>query len=108
MSAANVRRGGVKVSQLEHRPKREPVTHPAAHFMSVDPSPPGRVRCRSLTLLEFVIAYNYSGQEAKAHKAAPPRLLMESLTATIAQSDKEAKRRIRGFLDRKTAKVKPA
>src|ERR1700741_3502648 len=35
-------------------------------------------------------------------------LLMESLMATVAQSDKEAKRRIRDFLDRKTAKVKPA
>jgi len=34
-------------------------------------------------------------------------LLMESLMATVAQSDKEAKRRIREFLDRKTAKVKP-
>jgi enoyl-CoA hydratase/carnithine racemase len=35
-------------------------------------------------------------------------LLMESLMATVAQSDKEAKRRIRAFLDRKTAKVKPS
>ena len=35
-------------------------------------------------------------------------LLMESLMATVAQSDKEAKLRIRTFLDRKTAKVKPA
>src|ERR1700758_989295 len=35
-------------------------------------------------------------------------LLMESLMATVAQSDKDAKRRIRAFLDRKTAKVKPA
>jgi enoyl-CoA hydratase/carnithine racemase len=35
-------------------------------------------------------------------------LLMESLMATVAQSDKEAKKRIRAFLDRKTAKVKPA
>jgi (methylthio)acryloyl-CoA hydratase len=35
-------------------------------------------------------------------------LLMESLMATVAQSDKEAKRRISDFLDRKTAKVKPA
>lgn len=34
-------------------------------------------------------------------------LLMESLMATVAQSDKEAKARIRDFLDRKTAKVKP-
>ena len=34
-------------------------------------------------------------------------LLMESLMATVAQSDQEAKRRIRDFLDRKTAKVKP-
>jgi enoyl-CoA hydratase/carnithine racemase len=34
-------------------------------------------------------------------------LLMESLMATVAQSDKEAKTRIRAFLDRKTAKVKP-
>jgi enoyl-CoA hydratase/carnithine racemase len=34
-------------------------------------------------------------------------LLMESLMATAAQSDREAKRRIREFLDRKTAKVKP-
>src|ERR1700761_6885706 len=34
-------------------------------------------------------------------------LLMESLMATVTQSDKEAKRRIRAFLDRKTAKVKP-
>jgi enoyl-CoA hydratase/carnithine racemase len=35
-------------------------------------------------------------------------LLMESLMATVAQSDKEAKSRIRAFLDRKTAKVKPS
>jgi enoyl-CoA hydratase/carnithine racemase len=35
-------------------------------------------------------------------------LLMESLMATVAQSDKEAKRRIRQFLEHKTAKVKPA
>jgi (methylthio)acryloyl-CoA hydratase len=35
-------------------------------------------------------------------------LLMESLMATVAQSDQEAKLRIRAFLDRKTAKVKPA
>ena len=35
-------------------------------------------------------------------------LLMESLMATVAQSDKEAKKRIRAFLDRKTAKVKPS
>jgi (methylthio)acryloyl-CoA hydratase len=35
-------------------------------------------------------------------------LLMESLMATVAQSDKEAKQRIRAFLDRKTAKVKPS
>jgi (methylthio)acryloyl-CoA hydratase len=34
-------------------------------------------------------------------------LLLESLMATVAQSDKEAKRRIRAFLDHKTAKVKP-
>ncbi len=34
-------------------------------------------------------------------------LLMELLMATVAQSDKEAKARIRAFLDRKTAKVKP-
>jgi enoyl-CoA hydratase/carnithine racemase len=34
-------------------------------------------------------------------------LLMESLMATVAQSDKEAKSRIRAFLDRKAAKVKP-
>src|SRR6201982_302968 len=34
-------------------------------------------------------------------------LLMESLMAAVAQSDKEAKPRIREFLDRKTAKVKP-
>ena len=34
-------------------------------------------------------------------------LLMESLMATVAQSDKVAKLRIRAFLDRKTAKVKP-
>ena len=34
-------------------------------------------------------------------------LLMESLMATVTQSDQEAKRRIRAFLDRKTAKVKP-
>jgi enoyl-CoA hydratase/carnithine racemase len=35
-------------------------------------------------------------------------LLMESLMATVAQSDQEAKKRIRAFLDRKTAKVRPA
>src|ERR1700716_2683437 len=35
-------------------------------------------------------------------------LLMESLMATVAQSDKEAKRRIAAFLERKTAKVKPS
>src|SRR5215475_13750988 len=34
-------------------------------------------------------------------------LLMESLMATVAQSDKEAKARIRAFLEHKTAKVKP-
>ncbi|MFC0241372.1 crotonase/enoyl-CoA hydratase family protein [Rhodopseudomonas telluris] len=34
-------------------------------------------------------------------------LLMESLMATVAQSDQEAKNRIRAFLDHKTAKVKP-
>lgn len=34
-------------------------------------------------------------------------LMMESLMATVAQNDKEAKARIRAFLDRKTAKVKP-
>src|SRR5690242_11287069 len=34
-------------------------------------------------------------------------LLMESLMATVAQSDKEAKRRIRAFLAHKTVKVKP-
>src|SRR6201992_3379024 len=42
---------------------------------------------------------------AGAHPRAG--LLMESLMATVAQSDKEAKRRIRAFLDHKTAKVKP-
>ena len=35
-------------------------------------------------------------------------LLLESLMATVAQSDKEAKLRIRAFLDHKTKKVKPA
>ena len=35
-------------------------------------------------------------------------LLMESLMATVAQSDQEAKNRIRAFLDRKTAKVRPS
>src|SRR3979411_3452711 len=35
-------------------------------------------------------------------------LLMESLMATVAQRDKAAQLRIRAFLDRKTAKVKPA
>ena len=34
-------------------------------------------------------------------------LLMESLMATVAQSDQEAKTRIRAFLDHKTAKVRP-
>ncbi len=34
-------------------------------------------------------------------------LLMESLMATVAQSDNEAKSRIRAFLDHKTAKVRP-
>jgi enoyl-CoA hydratase/carnithine racemase len=34
-------------------------------------------------------------------------LLLESLMATVAQSDQEAKNRIRAFLDRKTAKVRP-
>ena len=34
-------------------------------------------------------------------------LLMESLMATVTQSDKEAKLRIRAFLDHKTKKVKP-
>jgi hypothetical protein len=32
---------------------------------------------------------------------------MESLMATVAQSDKEAKRRIHAFLDHGTAKLKP-
>src|ERR1700712_448291 len=35
------------------------------------------------------------------------RLLLESLMATGAQTDKQEKTRIRAFLDRKTAKVKP-
>jgi enoyl-CoA hydratase/carnithine racemase len=35
-------------------------------------------------------------------------LLMESLMATVAQSDQEAKKRIREFLDHKTAKVRPS
>jgi enoyl-CoA hydratase/carnithine racemase len=35
-------------------------------------------------------------------------LLMESLMATVAQSDKEAKLQVRAFLEHKTAKVKPA
>ena len=34
-------------------------------------------------------------------------LLLESLMAGVAQSDKEAKRRIQDFLDRKAAKVQP-
>ena len=34
-------------------------------------------------------------------------LLMESLMATVAQSDKEAKSRVRAFLERKAGKVKP-
>jgi enoyl-CoA hydratase/carnithine racemase len=34
-------------------------------------------------------------------------LLLEALMAGVAQSDKEAKSRIRAFLDRKTAKIKP-
>src|SRR5204863_303594 len=34
--------------------------------------------------------------------------VVAALMATVAQSDKEAKLRIRAFLDRKTAKVKPA
>jgi enoyl-CoA hydratase/carnithine racemase len=34
-------------------------------------------------------------------------LLMESLMATVAQSDQEAKKRIRAFLDHKTAKMRP-
>jgi enoyl-CoA hydratase/carnithine racemase len=34
-------------------------------------------------------------------------LLMESLMATVAQSDTEAKARIRAFLEHKTAKVRP-
>jgi (methylthio)acryloyl-CoA hydratase len=33
-------------------------------------------------------------------------LSMESLLATVAQSDNEAKRRIRAFLDHKTAEVR--
>jgi (methylthio)acryloyl-CoA hydratase len=33
--------------------------------------------------------------------------LMESLVATVAQCDKKRKRRIRAFLDHKTAEVKP-
>src|SRR3954469_12280422 len=35
-------------------------------------------------------------------------LLMESLMATVAQSDQEAKNRIRAFLEHKTAKVRPS
>ena len=34
-------------------------------------------------------------------------LMMEALMATVAQSDQEAKKRIRDFLDHKTAKVRP-
>ncbi len=41
-------------------------------------------------------------------KASPQvGLMMESLMATVAQNDKEAKARIRAFLERKTARVKP-
>src|SRR6201986_2517205 len=53
---------------------------------------------------------NFAGLQALPMIAqANPQtgLLMESLMATVAQSDNEAKRRIREFLDRKTAKVKP-
>ena len=35
-------------------------------------------------------------------------LMMESLMASVAQSDQEAKKRIRDFLEHKAAKVKPA
>src|SRR6478609_9134828 len=60
-------------------------------------------------------AYGFSQYLTEAGGALPmiaeanPQtgLLMESLMATVAQSDKEAKQRIRAFLDRKTAKVKP-
>jgi hypothetical protein len=76
-------------------------------------------RPRLLTPPKFVIKHNYSGQDVIRRWETPALpmiaeanrqtgLLMESLMATVAQSDNEAKLRIRAFLDRKTAKVKPA
>ena len=41
-------------------------------------------------------------------EASPPTgLMLEALMASVAQSDQEAKSRIRNFLERKTGKVKP-
>src|SRR6201986_4704364 len=69
---------------------------------------------KALELAERIAANapltNFAGLQALPMIAqANPQtgLLMESLMATVAQSDNEAKRRIRAFLDRKTAKVKP-
>src|SRR3979409_2524766 len=74
----------------------------------------GGALAKAMELAERVAANapltNFALPPALPRSAGPtPRtgLLMESLMATVAQSDKEAKRRIRAFLDRKTAKVKP-
>ncbi len=42
-----------------------------------------------------------------AESSPPTGLLMESLMATVAQSDQEAKTRIHAFLEHRTAKVRP-
>ena len=57
--------------------------------------------------VEKVAVYDDARLAALMEANPQTGLLMESLMATVAQSDKEAKRRIRAFLDHKTAKVKP-
>src|SRR6201991_4855590 len=89
-------------------------TEGAAYGFSQYLTEPGGALPKSLEIAERVAANapltNFAVLQALPMIAeANPQtgLLMESLMATVAQSDKEAKRRIRAFLDHKTAKVKP-
>ncbi|QPF84555.1 crotonase/enoyl-CoA hydratase family protein [Bradyrhizobium genosp. L] len=89
-------------------------TEGAAYGFSQYLTEDGGAQAKALELAERVAANaaltNFAVLQALPMIAeANPQtgLLMESLMATVAQSDKEAKKRIRAFLDRKTAKVKP-
>jgi len=108
----NVRRGGTYIDATlglgGHSYELAKRLGPQGHLIGFDKDP------KALELAERVAANapltNFAVLQALPMIAeANPQtgLLMESLMATVAQSDKEAKRRIRAFLDHKTAKVKP-